>query len=143
MLLPNICKESCSDACSHPIRPVLISQQALRVPTAVFGQCGKLCAAVEATCPHLQKEGLCPKANKLTLLLCCCTKPSHRKPLCRLKREIKEGGTFPLPPCRLQGEVKALWLPTNCSGEVQATGGSTNTGFLFRICAGLHCLVMS
>lgn len=92
--------------------------------------------------PICRKEGLYPKANKLTLLH-CCTKLSYRKPLCRLKREIKEGGTFSLPPCRLQGEVKAQWLPPNCSAEVQATGGSTNTGFSFGICTGLHCLLMS
>lgn len=49
-----------------PSGPVLISQQALCVPTAVSGQCGKLCAAVEATCPHLQMGGGEWKATELT-----------------------------------------------------------------------------
>lgn len=47
-----------------PSGPVLISQQALHVPTAGFGQWGKLCAAVEATCPYLQKGGAVPKSQQ-------------------------------------------------------------------------------
>lgn len=93
--LPSICKERCCKLVPIPSGPVLISQQALRVPTAGFGQWGKLCAAVEATCPHLQKGGAVPKSQQTLSLLLCCTKPSHRKPLCRQRREIKEGGPFP------------------------------------------------
>lgn len=69
--------------------PVLISQQALRVPAAVSGQCGKLCAAVEATCPHLQTGGVSGKPPHSLLPY-----QGLRKPLCRLKREIKEGRDF-------------------------------------------------
>lgn len=32
-------------------------------------------------------------------------------------------------PCRLQGDVKAQKLAPNSSGEVQASGGPTDTGF--------------
>lgn len=72
-----------------PAGPVLVSQQALHVPTAVFGQCGKLCAAGEATRPHLQK------ATKLCLLL-CLTRLSQAKALCRLESGRKEGWDFSL-----------------------------------------------
>lgn len=64
------------------------------------------------------------------------TKALYRKPLCRLKREIKEGRDFSLASRRLQGEVTAQCLPPHSSREVQATGGSTNTGFSLWICTG-------
>lgn len=76
-------------------------------------------------------------------LLLSLPKPSHRKPLCRLRRERKGGRDFSLPPCRLQGERKAQPPPPNSSGQVQASGGPSNTGFSLQTCTGQHCLIMS
>lgn len=73
LLLPSICKECCCEPVPIPSGPVLISQQALHVPTAGFGQWGKLCAAVEATCPYLQKGGAVPKSQQT---LSCSAVPS-------------------------------------------------------------------
>lgn len=104
----------------------------------------RMCPVCEAVCdckshmsPSTQRGGDQKNpGNSLTSLLLCLTKPSHRKPLCRLKREIKEGRTFSRLPCRLQGDVKAQKLPPNSSGEVQASGGPTDTGFSLRFVLG-------
>lgn len=62
--LPTFAKKAVPTPVPVPSGPVLISRQALCVPTAVFGQWGKLCAAVQATCPHLQKGGAVSKSQQ-------------------------------------------------------------------------------
>lgn len=67
--------------------------------------------------------------NSSPPLLLCLTKPSHRKPLCRLKRKIK-GRTFFHAPLQTTRWCKgAAATRPNSSGEVQASGGPTNTDF--------------
>lgn len=126
---------------------LLGGQRALAVHTAC-----RMCPVCEAVChckshrsPSTQKPGGNQNnpGNSFTSLLLCLTKPSHRKPLCRLQREIKEGRTFFRLPCRLQGDVKSTEATPLQLWRSAGLRGPHRHWLLTLLCTGQHCLIMS